>query len=96
MNSIPRLLKIIGGGYPFLFGRVKVNGNYQIGKVHAGAGRFLFSITVANKSKWYEDDFEVLTCSSKAIRQSPCGNIILSFFLYFIYITIYFRIILPL
>jgi hypothetical protein len=64
MMKVSDTLKITGGGYPFMFGRVKYNGNYQIGKVHAGAGINALAIQGTDGMIEYEDSFEVLKCEN--------------------------------
>jgi hypothetical protein len=71
--EIPGLIKMTGGAWPFLFGRIVYLGNYQIGKVYAGAGRIGLDPNIANG----RSNFEVLTCASQVLNDKPCGKFVI-------------------
>jgi hypothetical protein len=64
MMTLPGTLKVTGGNYPFLFGRSKDNGIYQVGKIHAGSGvfQFAYQMAITGRSICINVGFEVLIC----------------------------------
>ena len=61
MMSVPGVITI-GSDVPFFFGRVLLDGNYHIGKVHAGAGAFGIWLNAANGALDFTSNYEILTC----------------------------------
>lgn len=82
--NLPGTLKISGGTSNFMFGRVFYNGNYQVGKLHAGPSIYGLYIQIPNTNGTlsFTTGFEVLTCLSKsAASLLPCGEYFLIFLL---------------
>lgn len=63
MFSIANPIKINGGLWPFMFGRVLINGRYSIGKIHAGNGAYGLYVRSSSGVLRFNYDYEVLTCN---------------------------------
>lgn len=65
MQSLPNVLQVSGNGGIFFFGRVLYQGNYQVGKTHAGppAVGYMFYFEGPSGPIAYSNGFEVLTCA---------------------------------
>lgn len=63
MFSVANPVKINGGLWPFMFGRVLINGRYSIGKIYAGNGVYGLYVQSSSGSIYYKSDYEVLTCN---------------------------------
>jgi hypothetical protein len=63
MLNIKGILKITGGGYPLMFGRVFYEGNYRLGMIHAIDEPYSFKFQGPDGLLSYTQGFEILTCS---------------------------------
>lgn len=63
MFSVANPIKINGGLWPFMFGRVLINGRYSIGKIHAGNGAYGLYVQGSSGELLFKYDYEVLTCN---------------------------------